>query len=154
MHPTHPQLKKITITNIWHSTPISRLDALSKWHEQDISHLFAFMWLKKHLSVLDSWAKMFFFALEIFFRKTINILFWIFFISLQILVKTAFTFFIGESKVKCVQFSCSQLYFVSIAQFGFFPSQNHVNFVIVTQIFKTNLGKLMIEWFFIEVTAK
>ena len=95
-----------------------------------------------------------FLLLRFSFRKTINILFWIFFISLQILVKTAFTFFIGESKVKCVQFSCSQLYFVSIAQFGFFPRQNHVNFVIMTQIFKTNLGKLMIEWFFIEVTAK
>ena len=30
------QLKKITITNIWHSTPISTFDALSKWHEPDI----------------------------------------------------------------------------------------------------------------------
>jgi hypothetical protein len=33
---TRPQLKKITITNIWHSTPISTFDSLSKWHEPDI----------------------------------------------------------------------------------------------------------------------
>ena len=69
-----------------------------------------------------------FLLLRFFFRKTINILFWIFFISLQILVKTAFTFFIGESKVKCVQFSCSQLYFVSIAQFGFFSQSKSCKF--------------------------
>ena len=30
-------LKKITITNIWHSTPISTFDALSIWHEPDIN---------------------------------------------------------------------------------------------------------------------
>ena len=34
---TRPQLKKITITNIWHSTTISTFDALSKWHEPDIN---------------------------------------------------------------------------------------------------------------------
>ena len=28
----------ITITNIWHSTPISTFDALSKWHEPDIDY--------------------------------------------------------------------------------------------------------------------
>ena len=33
-----PQLKKITITNIWHSTPILTCDALSKWHESDTSN--------------------------------------------------------------------------------------------------------------------
>ena len=27
--------KKITITNIWHSTPILTFDTLSKWHEPD-----------------------------------------------------------------------------------------------------------------------
>ena len=37
---TRPLLKKITITNIWHSTPISTFDALSKWHEPDISTQF------------------------------------------------------------------------------------------------------------------
>ena len=34
---TRLKLKKITITNIWHSTPISTFDALSKWHEPDIN---------------------------------------------------------------------------------------------------------------------
>ena len=31
------ELKKITITNIWHSTPISTIGALFKWHELDIN---------------------------------------------------------------------------------------------------------------------
>jgi hypothetical protein len=34
---TWPQLKKITITHIWYSTPISTFNDLSKWHEPDIS---------------------------------------------------------------------------------------------------------------------
>ena len=34
---TWPELKKITITIIWHPTPISTFDALSKWHEPDIN---------------------------------------------------------------------------------------------------------------------
>jgi len=34
---TRLQLKNITITNIWHSTPISTFDALSKWHEPHTS---------------------------------------------------------------------------------------------------------------------
>ena len=33
---TRPQLKKIAITNNWHSTPILTFNALFKWHEQDI----------------------------------------------------------------------------------------------------------------------
>ena len=33
---TWPLLKKMIITNIWHSTPISAFNALSKWHEPDI----------------------------------------------------------------------------------------------------------------------
>ena len=33
---TQSQLKKITITNIWHSKPIATFDVLSKWHEPDI----------------------------------------------------------------------------------------------------------------------
>ena len=32
---TLSQLKKITITKIWHSTPVSTFDARSKWHEPD-----------------------------------------------------------------------------------------------------------------------
>ena len=31
------KVKQITITNIWHSTPISTFDALSKWHKPDIN---------------------------------------------------------------------------------------------------------------------
>ena len=34
---TRLQFKKITISNIWHSTPISTFDVLFKWHEPDIS---------------------------------------------------------------------------------------------------------------------
>ena len=37
---TQLQLKKITIANIWQSTPILTFDALSKWHEPDISQIF------------------------------------------------------------------------------------------------------------------
>ena len=33
-------VKRKTITNIWHSTPISTFDALSKWHEPDNNSFF------------------------------------------------------------------------------------------------------------------
>ena len=61
MHPYNlnvPQIVKldlITITNIWHSTPISTFDALSKWHEPDIHANYTYFHASLHGWQIRKW---------------------------------------------------------------------------------------------------